>query len=290
MQVEQLYRGIIGINDKYIDEAQNAQLHKKYSAWKWWSPIAACMCLMAIFAVVLLKQQEQRPPQTETAKNYIVSISQNNNQGKDIYNLSYSEITAGMSIPVILSDGTIIQAAHITFETDDTLKDNTMTQEEAEYYAYMNYDTASTELKETIMAARNQIIYSQSWVADGFECYIIAPDGTQKKVAAFSELFPDWEMPIVDTEDAAVTPDGLGTNEQYGVFVKVMGIENDYMICQATSAFAPFEEGQSIRVYFPVNYDASCIEKGKNMMVSFYGRDCNRADGTIYANEISEQP
>lgn len=162
-----------------------------------------------------------------------------------------------------------------------------MTQEEAEYYAYMNYDTASTELKETIMAARNQIIYSQSWVADGFECYIIAPDGTQEKVATFSELFPDWEMPIVDTDDAAVTPDGLGTNEQYGVFVKVMGIENDYMICQATSTLAPFEEGQSIRVYFPVNYDASCIEKGKNMMVSFYGRDCNRADGTIYANEIT---
>lgn len=74
---------------------------------------------------------------------------------------------------------------------------------EAEQYAYMDLDSASDDMKETILEARSTIIYSESWVADGYTGYIIDDaDGTVEEVPSFSELFPDWDMPTVD--DTAV--------------------------------------------------------------------------------------
>lgn len=69
-------------------------------------------------------------------------------------------------------------------------------------YAYMELESASTELKSKIIEARNTIINSESWVADGYDMYIIDIDGSQKAVPHFSELFPsDWELPDCATEE-----------------------------------------------------------------------------------------
>lgn len=71
----------------------------------------------------------------------------------------------------------------------------------SEYYAYMDLETANLALKETILEARNQIIFSESWVADGINGYRTDPDGNIVCIQPqFSELFPsNWDMPSFST-------------------------------------------------------------------------------------------
>lgn len=85
-------------------------------------------------------------------------------------------------------------AIDITTEQKAILKD-------AEQYAYLDPDTASPELQEKILDARNAIIFSQGWVADGHTGYIqdVRTGEILRELPTFSELFPDWDMPTADT-------------------------------------------------------------------------------------------
>ncbi len=70
---------------------------------------------------------------------------------------------------------------------------------EANKYAYMDLETAPEELRETILAAREYVIYhTDGWVADG--CYGFVMDVRTgeilEEVPEFHEIFPeDWEIP-----------------------------------------------------------------------------------------------
>lgn len=67
--------------------------------------------------------------------------------------------------------------------------------------AYMDVDAAPAAMRETILDAREVIINSQCWVADGYRGYYTAPDGTETEVPHFSELFPDWDLPAADVDN-----------------------------------------------------------------------------------------
>lgn len=71
-----------------------------------------------------------------------------------------------------------------------------------EYYAYMDIDTAPKELKEKILEARNSIIYSKSWSTDGYKCSIVDVKTGEviEELPDFSEIFPDWDVPVENTE------------------------------------------------------------------------------------------
>lgn len=71
-------------------------------------------------------------------------------------------------------------------------------EEDVQYYAYLDLDSADESLKPVILAARKQIIYRHTWVADGLSAYILDVDGSvESRVPEFSEIFPaDWEPPI----------------------------------------------------------------------------------------------
>lgn len=81
-----------------------------------------------------------------------------------------------------------IQIAEEYFFTDDDIQ----------YYAYLNYDEAEEELKPVILTARLQIIYQHSWVADGIKGRVFNKDGTlEYEVPEFHDLFPaDWDEPV----------------------------------------------------------------------------------------------
>lgn len=82
------------------------------------------------------------------------------------------------------------------------------------YYAYMALEEAPAELQETILEARAQIIFSESWVADGYEGQVTYPDGTVIDLPQFSELFPeDWEIPVESGQQVktAAVPDAMST-------------------------------------------------------------------------------
>lgn len=66
-----------------------------------------------------------------------------------------------------------------------------------EYYAYKDYETASREMKAVILEARNIIIFSYSWVADGYEGGITCSEGFYEELPSFSDLFPEWELPYI---------------------------------------------------------------------------------------------
>jgi len=75
-----------------------------------------------------------------------------------------------------------------------------------EYYAYMDLETADTITKGEILEARNEIILSESWAADGIYAYVSDPDGNIVNVLPqFSELFPsDWDVPSFQVSDSIV--------------------------------------------------------------------------------------
>ena len=69
--------------------------------------------------------------------------------------------------------------------------------EEAEEIAYLDLESASPEMKEKILSARNRIIFSQCWVADGFTLELCDEKGNVIGAAPnFSELFPGWDLPV----------------------------------------------------------------------------------------------
>lgn len=71
-------------------------------------------------------------------------------------------------------------------------------EEDIQYYAYLDLETAGDDLKPIILAARNQIIFRYSWVADGLSGRVYSSDGTLiEEQPHFSELFPeDWDPPV----------------------------------------------------------------------------------------------
>lgn len=80
-----------------------------------------------------------------------------------------------------------------------TISDEVLKEEDIQQLAEMPLDTATPEMKEKILEARNEIIFGQSWAADGVELYVERRDGTVEKVPEFSELFPGWEVPVIDS-------------------------------------------------------------------------------------------
>ena len=68
-----------------------------------------------------------------------------------------------------------------------------MTTEEI---AHLDLASADKETKEAILAARNEIIFSHEWVADGYSMEVVDSEGNVKRtIPKFSELFPGWDLP-----------------------------------------------------------------------------------------------
>lgn len=95
----------------------------------------------------------------------------------------------------------------------------------AKAVAYMDLDSASAEMQAQILEARETVINSKSWIADGYEGYIINPDGTKTPLPKFSELFPGWDLPVEKSDGATVcsnsavlsSPDWRGEMSHTGV-------------------------------------------------------------------------
>lgn len=93
-------------------------------------------------------------------------------------------------------------AAAPTQELDAAEIPNEARIEAAKEVAYMDVNSASAEMQERILEAREVIIESKSWVADGWNATITHADGTVEEVPTFAELFPGWDMPVCESENA----------------------------------------------------------------------------------------
>lgn len=77
---------------------------------------------------------------------------------------------------------------------------------QAEAIAYMDLDSASGAMQARILEARNTIIYSKSWVANGATGRILDRDGNvYEELPQFTDIFPsDWAVPLAETSPIAV--------------------------------------------------------------------------------------
>lgn len=82
------------------------------------------------------------------------------------------------------------------FAADAQTEDEERT-EWAERYAYLDLEKASPALKEKILEARRQIIFSTDWVADGHSMWVedMRTGEIIREIPKFSEVFPGWDLP-----------------------------------------------------------------------------------------------
>lgn len=92
-------------------------------------------------------------------------------------------------------------AAAPTQELDSVEIPNEARIEAAKEVAYMDVNSASAEMQERILEAREVIIESKSWVANGWNATITHADGTVEEIPTFAELFPGWDMPVCESEN-----------------------------------------------------------------------------------------
>ena len=87
---------------------------------------------------------------------------------------------------------------------------------EAEQYAWLDLDTASPELREKILDARDVIIRSTEWVADGYSMYVgdVRTGEIIREIPKFSEVFPGWDPPEPDPS-LILPPSGFSIPEPY---------------------------------------------------------------------------
>lgn len=233
---------------------------------------AACLSL-AVFAGYQVFQPLEEAEQGETSEAVIqlgVTIDGSTEQ--------YS-VVAASAVHVYYDDSSVI---YIDQESSDV-----MSIEEAEQYAGLALDSATEEEQELILAAREVIINSQSWAADGLTVTVTEEDGIEYTLPSFSELFPDWDMPTTDTTEWTFTEDGLSASGLYGVSAEILECYDTYLICQVSADSCPFEEGREIRVYISSDLEDTVLQTGEEIFISFYGMDCDGTEGTITAYSLS---
>lgn len=185
-------------------------------------------------------------------------------------------------------DGTDALAAFIA-PASSTESDNEIV--ELESLAYHEPDHARPELTDDILSAKERIIYSKSWAADGHKVYIEDMESGQLiKLPSFSELFPGWDMPAVDASRDSITEDGLGADLVYGMTAKVIEVSESSVICAPLCEINLFATDQLIEVFFDSFQQSGSpnLQSGVTVFVSNYGKDCDLENSIITAASISE--
>ncbi len=267
-----------------------------------WGALAACLCLAVIGAVTIWGRGSRSvgcaAEPTNPAAVFQVSISKND---------SVSDGQASTVIPLVsamdgvcltadgeMADGEISKAITVFVAPDDTQvhKDESMSREEAEALAYLDLDSAEDEMKDRILEARRILIFSTSWVADGFSGSVqnVKTGEIIRTLPTFSELFPGWDIPVLpDTKDQ-ITTDGLGADCLYGLSVKITLVNETNLIGVSQEPMNMFDTDREITIYLPEDTTAGALglKTGDTVFVSYYGSGCSLSESSIKAYEIEK--
>ena len=267
-----------------------------------WGALAACLCLVVIGAATIWgcgsRSVGCAAEPTNPAAVFQVSISKND---------SVSDGQASTVIPLVsamdgvclttdgeMADGEISKAITVFVAPDDTQvhKDESMSREEAEALAYLDLDSAADEMKDRILEARRILIFSTSWVADGFSGSVqnVKTGEIIRTLPTFSELFPGWDIPVLpDTKDQ-ITTDGLGADCLYGLSVKITLVNETNLIGVSQEPMNMFDTDREITIYLPEDTTAGDLglKTGDTVFVSYYGSGCSLSESSIKAYEIEK--
>lgn len=120
-----------------------------------------------------------------------------------------------LAIATVFCTSVSAMAVDVTPESNQAAKVSA-----AKELAYMDIESASSELKAEILEARNVIIFNETWVADGYEATITEPDGTTYKAPHFSDLFPGWDLPVVASPKTALHQSRASSSGTVTTFLK----------------------------------------------------------------------
>lgn len=266
----------------------------------------AAACLLVVISVFLHTQfldaftgQNEMLPEivpkvsiVEGVK-YQVVVSNKNNlnaSGADTVTQLFSA-QQGISISSPYDSGELL-TAHIAPRDAVYQAPESIDLEEAEVYAWLDYETSSPEMKEKISKARSVVAFHSDWVSDGyFACVLNVETGeTEATLPTFSDLFPGWDFPTMNRVDKSVTEDGLGVESLYGLSVEVIQTGDAYLVCKTTEGWNLFEQNQLITVYLPADssYPMSRLSVGELVFVTYYGKHCSVAKRTISAATVEK--
>lgn len=166
-------------------------------------------------------------------------------------------------------------AAGAPASAQDTATQEALTK--AEQYAYLDLDSASPSMQQKILDARNTIIFSKDWVADGYEADVedVTTGEVLETLPSFSELFPGWDLPVDES---------------------IASTSNDSSLTLSSSEVTPFSNSDWLRLgstrhYLPAasnSHDASpfsTLTSSKNCNIGYTNASTGKSLG--YKNNLS---
>ena len=166
-------------------------------------------------------------------------------------------------------------AAGAPASAQDTATQEALTK--AEQYAYLDLDSASPSMQQKILDARNTIIFSKDWVADGYEADVedVTTGEVLETLPSFSELFPGWDLPVDES---------------------IASTSNDSSLTLSSSEVTPFSNSDWLRLgstrhYLPAasnSHDASpfsTLISSKNCNIGYTNASTGKSLG--YKNNLS---
>ena len=172
-------------------------------------------------------------------------------------------------------------AAGAPASAQDTATQEALTK--AEQYAYLDLASASPSMQQKILDARNTIIFSKDWVADGYEADVedVTTGEVLETLPSFSELFPGWDLPVDES---------------------IASTSNDSSLTLSSSEVTPFSNSDWLRLgstrhYLPAasnSHDASgtiirsyatSLTSSKNCNIGYTNASTGKSLG--YKNNLS---
>lgn len=298
MKSERLLNIIGEIDERHIVEA--FPVEKRQSRWVNWAAAVACLCLVVFGTLIAYRNGfvvGLTGATTLTEKSEYNQLVIVNNALDDGYlepiNIQLTNTRQGLCLSDTSDDPNgVFESITANIAPGELARQETdeMSLEEAKEYAYLDYDSATDEMRERILEARKIIIFNSNWVADGYSGCIqnVKTGEIIETLPTFSELFPDWDIPRYTNENESITADGLGADSLYGLQMSIVQINETFMICAVQDRVNMFEEGQRITVYLPdrTSIDTLNLKVGDLIFVSYFGKNCDVLNCSINAEAI----
>ncbi len=284
------------IDDRLISDAITYQRGEKKTNRIKWGAMAACLCLAVLGAAVwgrAPRSVRSGTEETDPAAVIQVSVSKEAAVSEGRADAAVRLVSVGDGL-YLAADGEASKEIAVFVAPEDTQdpKDESMSLEEAEALAYLDLDSASDEMKDRILAARRTIIFSRSWVADGYSGCVqnVKTGEIIRTLPTFSELFPGWDLPEFPITSDQITGDGLGADCLYGLSLRILTAEETRVIGVSREPLNLFGTDAEITVYLPENTSAGDlgINTGDTVFVSYYGSGCSLSESWIRAASIEK--
>ena len=145
-----------------------------------------------------------------------------------------------------------------------------------EAYAYLDYDAASNEVKDMILEARSNIVYSSEarWTIDG-QVALTDADGTVTKIPEFSEVYPaDWNLDDITAkymEKISLTTNVISAARSAG-FADMVTVPKQNAASQAPIFYSFTGSGSKVAAYaatmptgYTINFGIKNLDTNKDV-------------------------